>query len=196
MIHKQYNEIMANSKKKFSNLYFAIDHGRSKILRTKWKPNVPGNKYYVSRNGRVYRNLGDGYWLRISVYSDGKSDGYLKCKINMKSWLLHRLIATVYLPNPDGLPIVMHLNNNKQDCRAKNLKWGTNLENTLQAWFDGCLPTPNKIIYFNDVHHLHNQGLSNLEIANILPIHVSSVKRILNGKGLIKYKDKFKNYEQ
>ena len=111
MIHKQYNEIMANSKKKFSNLY---------------------------------------------------SD----------------------------------LNNNKQDCRAKNLKWGTNLENTLQAWFDGCLPTPNKIIYFNDVHHLHNQGLSNLEIANILPIHVSSVKRILNGKGLIKYKDKFKNYEQ
>nr|UVX57084.1 MAG: zinc-binding loop region of homing endonuclease [Bacteriophage sp.] len=126
MIHKQYNEIMANSKKKFSNLYSAIDQGRSKILRTKWKPNVPGNKYYVSRNGRVYRNL----------------------------------------------------------------------ENTLQAWFDGCLPTPNKIIYFNDVHHLHNQGLSNLEIANILPIHVSSVKRILNGKGLIKYKDKFKNYEQ
>ena len=112
MIHKQYNEIMANSKKKFSNLYSAIDHGRSKILR------------------------------------------------------------------------------------AKNLKWGTNLENTLQAWFDGCLPTPNKIIYFNDVHHLHNQGLSNLEIANILPIHVSSVKRILNGKGLIKYKYKFKNYEQ
>lgn len=41
-----------------------------------------------------------------------------------------------------------------------------------------------------------DQGLSNLEIANILPIHVSSVKRILNGKGLIKYKDKFKNYEQ
>lgn len=133
MIHKQYNEIMANSKKKFSNLYSAIDHGSPKILRTKWKLNVPGNKYYVSRNGRVYRNLGNGYWLRISVYSDGKSDGYLKCKINMKSWLLH---------------------------------------------------------------HLHNQGLSNLEIANILPIHVSSVKRILNGKGLIKYKDKFKNYEQ
>nr|UVX92462.1 MAG: zinc-binding loop region of homing endonuclease [Bacteriophage sp.] len=196
MIHKQYNEIMANSKKKFSNLYSAIDQGRSKILRTKWKPNVPGNKYYVSRNGIVYRNLGNGYWLRISVYSDGKPDGYLKCKINMKSWLLHRLVATVYLPNPDGLPIVMHLNNNKQDCRVKNLKWGTDLENTLQAWFDGCLPTPNKIIYFNDVHHLHNQGLSNLEIANILPIHVSSVKRILNGKGLIKYKDKFKNYEQ
>lgn len=49
---------------------------------------------------------------------------------------------------------------------------------------------------FSNLYSLHNQGLSNLEIANILPIHVSSVKRILNGKGLIKYKDKFKNYEQ
>lgn len=70
-------------------------------------------------------------------------------------------------------------------------KWGTELDNTLQAWFDGCLPTPNKIIYYNDVHNLYNQGLSVREIANILPIHISSVRRILKGKGLIKYKDKF-----
>lgn len=51
--------------------------------------------------------------------------------------------------------------------------------------------TPNKIIYYNDVHNLYNQGLSVREIANILPIHISSVRRILKGKGLIKYKDKF-----
>lgn len=121
--------------KTFSNLYSAIKHGRNIILRPKWKPNVPGHKYYVSKNGRVYRYLGD--------------------------------------------------------CRVKNLKWGTELDNTLQAWFDGCLPTPNKIIYYNDVHNLYNQGLSVREIANILPIHISSVRRILKGKGLIKYKDKF-----
>lgn len=90
--------------------------------------------------------LGDFKWVRISVYSDGKPDSYLKCKIDL---------------------------------------------NTLQAWFDGCLPTPNKIIYYNDVHNLYNQGLSVREIANILPIHISSVRRILKGKGLIKYKDKF-----
>lgn len=177
--------------KTFSNLYSAIKHGRNIILRPKWKPNVPGHKYYVSKNGRVYRYLGDFKWVRISVYSDGKPDSYLKCKIDLKSWLLHRLVATIYLPNPDGLPVVMHPNNNKRDCRVKNLKGGTELDNTLQAWFDGCLPTPNKIIYYNDVHNLYNQGLSVREIANILPIHISSVRRILKGNGLIKYKDKF-----
>ena len=152
--------------KTFSNLYSAIKHGRNIIIRPKWKPNVPGHNYYVSKNGRVYRYLGDFKWVRISVYSDGKPDSYLKCKIDLKSWLLHRLVATIYLPN-------------------------TELDNTLQAWFDGCLPTPNKIIYYNDVHNLYNQGLSVREIANILPIHISSVRRILKGKGLIKYKDKF-----
>lgn len=188
-----------NSKKKgnFSNLYSAIKHGRNVIMRTGWKSNIPGHNYYISKSGRVYRYLGNHKWVRISVYSDGKSsDGYLKCKINLKSWLLHRLVATVYLPNPDRLPIVMHLNNNKRDCRVKNLRWGTVLENTLQAWFDGCLPIPNKLIYYSDVHILYNHGFSVREIANTLPIHISSVRRILKGKGLIKYKDKFNHVSE
>lgn len=46
---------------------------------------------------------------------------------------------------------------------------------------------------YNEIMANSKKKFSNLYI---LPIHVSSVKRILNGKGLIKYKDKFKNYEQ
>ena len=148
---------MANSKKKFSNLFSSREYQKRRgykriLIRKLWVCNVPGADYYVSKYGKVYH----------------------------------------YLANPKGLPVVMHLNNNKRDCRVKNPKWGTDLENTLQAWFDGCFKKPNKIIYYNDVHHLYNQGLSPKEIANILPIHISSVKRILKGKGLIKYKDKFK----
>lgn len=188
---------MANSKRKFSNLFSSREdkkkRGYKRILTRKlWVCNVPGADYYVSRNGRVYHYLGKHKWVRISAYTDGKKEGYLKCKINCKSWLLHRLVATVYLPNPDGLPVVMHLNNNKRDCRVKNLKWGTELDNILQAWFDGCFKKPNKLIYYNDVHNLYNQGLSIREIAQRLPIHISSVKRILDGKGLIRFKDKFK----
>lgn len=35
--------------KTFSNLYSAIKHGRNIIIRPKWKPNVPGHNYYVSK---------------------------------------------------------------------------------------------------------------------------------------------------
>lgn len=185
---------MNSKSKRISNLYSYRSTGRLVVTRKKWIPNVPGHNYHVTKHGRVYKQVSKTKWLRISVYSDGKPDSYLKCKIDCQSWLLHRLVATVYLPNPNGLPFVMHLNNNKRDCRVSNLKWGTELENSLQAWFDGCYKTPNKIVYYWDVHNLWNQGLSVREISRLLPIHVSSVRRILKGKGLIKYIDKFKGY--
>lgn len=181
---------MANSKKKYSNLYSSI--GKRKKIQRSWKPNVPGHSYYVSKRGKVYKYVGNGFYQRISTYQDGNKDGYLKCKIDGESWLLHRLVATVYLPNPNGLPVVMHLNNNKRDCRSCNLKWGTILDNTLQAWFDGNFKTPKKLIYYTDVHNLASQGLSVREIASKLPIHVSSVRRILKGNGLIKFKGQHK----
>lgn len=188
-----------NSKRKyrFSNLYSIRKNGKKILTRHHWLSNVPGHDYHVTKHGKVYKRLDNNYrWIRISTYSDGKPDSYLKCKIDCKSWLLHRLIATVYLPNPNGLPLVMHLNNNKRDCRVHNLKWGTELENMLQAWFDGCFKVPNKIVYYRDVHNLYNQGLSIKEIANIVPIHISSIRRILKNDGLIRHISKFKGYDK
>lgn len=47
------------------------------------------------------------------------------------------------------------------------------------------------------IHKQYNEIMANSKkkFSNLYS-DVSSVKRILNGKGLIKYKDKFKNYEQ
>lgn len=42
-----------------------------------------------------------------------------------------------YIPNPNNLPVVMHLNNIRTDNRAENLKWGTQKENTQQCIQDG-----------------------------------------------------------
>lgn len=185
---------MANSKR--NNQYSVRKDGKKLLVRTGWLCNVPSHKYHVTKAGKVYKLVSEHLWKRVSTYSDGKVDSYLKCKIDGESWLLHRLVATLYLPNPKGLPVVMHLNNNKRDCRAKNLKWGTQHENMLSAWIDGCFKLPKKIAFYEDVHILANQGLSPREIAKTLPIHLSSVKRILKGVGLIKHIKDFKSYEQ
>lgn len=181
-----------NSKRKVSNLYSTRISGK-KMVRRSWIPNVPGHpNYYVSKYGRVYKCVGYKIFKRVSTYSDGKSEGYLKCKVDCESWLLHRLVAVCWLPNPEGLPVVMHLNNNKRDCRVRNLKWGTCSDNMLQAWFDGQFKLPNKLVYYTDVHNLAAAGLSPRKIAEKLPIHISSVRRILKGKGLIRFKGKNK----
>lgn len=61
------------------------------------------------------------------------TDGYLKIIINKfidnkpKRFLLHRLVAELFCPNddPKHKDIVSHLDDNKTNCRASNLKWTT-----------------------------------------------------------------------
>ena len=50
---------------------------------------------------------------------------------------MHILVAEAYIPNPDNLPIVMHLDSNKENKHYTNLKWGTISENTKQAFDEG-----------------------------------------------------------
>lgn len=70
-----------------------------------------------------------------------KVNGYLYVGITMKngknkSHRVHILVAKAFLPNPNNLPCVCHIDNNKQNPKVSNLKWGTVAENTQQAFDD------------------------------------------------------------
>lgn len=57
---------------------------------------------------------------------------------------INRIMGITYLPNPDNLPIVMHLDNNKFNNHISNLKWGTHGDNSRQAFTDWLCPITNK----------------------------------------------------
>lgn len=58
-------------------------------------------------------------------------NGYLRIYIPKikKRFLLHRLVATAYVPNPDNKPQVNHIDGNKHNNSANNLEWCTSQEN-------------------------------------------------------------------
>ena len=92
--------------------------------------------YKISSNGEIYSLIsGKERKLKIS-----KSNGYVLVdlyKDGIGKWYrVHRLVAEAFIPNPNNLPIVMHLDNNKQNNHYTNLKWGTISENTQQAFDD------------------------------------------------------------
>lgn len=58
-----------------------------------------------------------------------KTFKYNRVSVGGKSELVHRIIATAFVPNPDCLETVNHINGDKRDNRAENLEWCTREEN-------------------------------------------------------------------
>lgn len=106
-----------------------------------WKP-VKGYEglYEVSNLGNLrsvdrYVMHGDHY-----CFLKGKprktlphSKGYLSIQLSKnsedKKYLVHRLVAEAFIPNPSNLPCIDHINTVKDDNRVENLRWCTNKEN-------------------------------------------------------------------
>lgn len=102
-----------------------------------WKPIVGYEDFYeVSNLGRVRSFHGKGRILKqqpirtgylIVWLYNGKPHGNGRCG---KAYQVHRLVADAFLPNPNCLPEVNHINENKNDNRAENLEWCSHAYNS------------------------------------------------------------------
>ena len=90
------------------------------------------NIYGVTSCGKVYSYKNkkflkpyyntDGY-LQVSLYKNG----------NRKVVTIHKLVAEAYLPNPDNLSDVDHIDNNKTHNYLNNLQWITHRDNVRKS---------------------------------------------------------------
>lgn len=84
------------------------------------------------KDGKVRKQKGKE--LKLNMNKDGYAIVKLRKNGVAKTWGVHRLIAEAFLPNPDNLPQIHHLNHDRNDNRIQNLKWVTISEQRDYHW--------------------------------------------------------------
>ena len=87
------------------------------------------NNYAVSNQGRV-KSLLTGKILKPAINHKGYFTVQLSLSGHRRNMKIHRLVALTFIPNPDGLPEVDHINGDRQDNRVENLRWVSGSTNT------------------------------------------------------------------
>ena len=94
----------------YEGRYQVSNYGRVRSVQYKGSPRI-----YVLKP--CYGST--RYPLVTLVDKDGKS----------RNEHIHRMVAEAFIPNPDNLPYVMHIDESRTNCYVDNLKWGTGIEN-------------------------------------------------------------------
>lgn len=159
-----------------------------------WKT-IPafGGRYEASEHGEIRHSLNKNIRkARLNKF------GYLQMNFSRNDGtgksdtvLIHRLIALTFIPNPDNLPEVNHIDGNKQNNNVDNLEWCDKSENQLHAHRLGlsyvyhgekhpCAKFTNE--QAKQIRKLYNEEhISQQKIADFFNVSQSTIGRIIRG---------------
>lgn len=148
-------------------------------------PDFPG--YFATAEGAVV----DSNRRELKKYATG--GGYhnvflWKVNAQHKTWcLVHRAVASAYLPNPHGKPHVNHIDGDRQNNNVRNLEWATPSENMLHAVSMGTVRRLEKHEWaiitretFVRIAEMYCTGASLLSIARAFGLSKSGVEHAVS----------------
>lgn len=124
------------------------------------------------------------------------SHGYLQITLfqnaTHKTYDIHRLVAEIFIPNPNNLPQVGHIFGNRLDNYAGNLEWVTPLENTRRAFEIGLGKsgvehhhskfTKDDISYIRENYISWNREFGIQALARKFEVNPPTIFKIIHGK--------------
>ena len=117
--------------------------------------------YQINEYGEI-RRADNFKIIRPYITNKGYKSVDLSKNGTRKKFLVHRLVAVHFVPNPNNYPIVLHKDNVKLNTHYSNLKWGTYSENNAQAIRDGLNTVP--ITDTSKAYALFNNELNDFHI--------------------------------
>lgn len=188
--------VLRVKEKEFSQLKYPYETVEFKVYTCE-----NGREYKVFRNGKVFScafDLTDNtgrtrHFEERELLPSLTQGGYFELNIggrNGEKWLLHRLIATVWVSNEGNYETVDHLDGDKGNNSAENLEWVSREENVKREWenhteFDlqRCYKSWKQSSKVNPVERskireLWKSGMTQKEIATLFEVKQAQVSVI------------------
>lgn len=151
-------------------------------------------KYFITQEGDVVNAKGNvlavvvnkqtGY-KAVSLWKDNKG----------QTRTVHRLVATTYIPNPNNLPEVNHIDGNKLNNQVDNLEWVTRSSNMQHAYNVG-LHKQTKLLDAPTYESLLERFLEGEAMTSLALEHSAGLTRVtINMRKLAKELGKYDQYE-
>lgn len=186
LFKKSQQELSYDEYKKIDQ--YIIDH-----KTPQWK-RIPFNGipsyYMISNTGKVINGK-----TNKELKPQLSKKGYLLVGIFNRNHYIHRLVAQMFIPNPENKPQVNHINGDKFCNWIGNLEWSTARENIQHAidhklFYVGLGQNANAAIYTDDQIHrvcqlLECQRFHNKDIAQMTGVDPYTVSKVKCKEGWI-----------
>ena len=137
-----------------------------------WHPTRERADYFVS-------NLGNARGPRKQLTPQRQSNGYWSVQIGKgKTRHLHVLVAEAFIPNPDQLPQVNHIDGNKKNNTVSNLEWTSARDNKYHAMRLGLQKGKFTADQIREIRTRLTAGERNVDLASEFNTDVSSIAKI------------------
>jgi hypothetical protein len=143
--------------------------------------------YEVSNTGLV-RNKQTGLILKCPI---NKSRGYKTFTCHGKTMRVHRVVAKLFIPNPNNLPVINHKDGNKVNNNVDNLEWCTDKENQIHARDNGLTKTgedcvfskltQKQVDFIKENFSKENPQYNTVQLSKMFNVDRSTISRIKNG---------------
>lgn len=154
----------------YEGFYEVSSMGRVRSV-SRWVPCVRNPEKKQFYHGRVLKpgvNMNPYGYLQVNLSKRGKT----------KPGLVHRLVAMAFIPNPDSLREVNHINGDKHDNRVVNLEWCSSKENKKHAHALG-LYTSEKAVKCVETGVVYR---TQKEAAEVVGVHPNTIGKACLGR--------------